>query len=75
MRSGSIVARSGFKFRRSSRRSICLDLLWHKIPCPRGDCTITSGTPIQLPDESSNDVADFQLDLDLIFSDGFDALP
>lgn len=38
-----------------------LDLLWDSIPCPAGDCAITSGTPIQFVDESSNDVADFQL--------------
>jgi hypothetical protein len=52
-----------------------LDVLWNDIPCPKGDCTITSGTSIQLPDETSNAVADFQLDLDLIFADGFDVLP
>jgi len=48
-----------------------LDELWNNIVCPKGNCAIRSGTPIQLPNQSSDASADFQLALDLIFIDDF----
>lgn len=53
-----------------------LDELWDNIPCPKGNCTVSSGTPISvLGDEASSAVADFQLDRDLIYANGFEPAP
>ena len=48
-----------------------LDELWSNIPCTNGNCSVTSGMPVPLPDQVSNSTADFQIESNLIFSDNF----
>jgi len=62
----------GVYFVRTNMLTTYIDELYDDIPCPNGDCQITSGTPVLVTGTATTPGVDFVLLFDRIFSDGFE---